>query len=183
MILHDLLRRPLAVATLAAASMTMVACTDNYDPGQRAIAGGLIGAGGGAAIGALAGGGEGAAIGALAGAGGGAAVGAATTPRRRSDGGPPSYICPNGTALPPGYPPQSCPGARPGGYATPSYPQGYPQQGYSQQGYPQGAYPQQQGYSQQSYPQQETYPPGAYPQGAAYPQSGYSQDQGGYYPQ
>ncbi|POF61692.1 hypothetical protein KMAL_27020 [Novacetimonas maltaceti] len=100
----------------------------------------------------------------------------AITPSRRrpSGGGAPSYICPNGTVLPPGYPPQSCPGARPAGYATPSY----PQQGYSQQGYPQ------EGYSQQSYPQQETYPPGAYPQGAAYPQSGYqsgySQDQGGY---
>ncbi|MFT8635471.1 MAG: hypothetical protein ABF706_09295, partial [Novacetimonas hansenii] len=92
------------------------------------------------------------------------AVGAATTPRRpRSSGGPPSYICPNGTVLPPGYSPQNCPGARPSGYgyATPSYSQGYPQEGY---------------------PQQETYPPGAYPQGSAYPQSGYSQ-QGGYYQQ
>ena len=30
---------------------SLCACTDNYDPGQRAIGGGLLGAGGGAAIG------------------------------------------------------------------------------------------------------------------------------------
>jgi hypothetical protein len=56
------------------------ACTNPYDPTQRAVGGGLIGAGTGATIGALAGGGRGAAVGALAGGLGGAALGAATTP-------------------------------------------------------------------------------------------------------
>ena len=45
------------------------ACTDPYDPGQRAIAGGVFGAGTGAAIGGIAGGGRGAATGALIGGG------------------------------------------------------------------------------------------------------------------
>lgn len=51
-----------------------------YDPGQRAVAGGLVGAGAGAALGGLAGGGRGAAVGALAGGALGAAAGASTTP-------------------------------------------------------------------------------------------------------
>ena len=51
-----------------------------YDPGNRAVAGGLVGAGAGAALGAVAGGGRGAAIGALAGGAVGAATGAVTTP-------------------------------------------------------------------------------------------------------
>ena len=51
-----------------------------YDPGQRAAAGGLVGAGAGATIGGMAGGGRGAAVGALAGGAVGAAVGASTTP-------------------------------------------------------------------------------------------------------
>jgi hypothetical protein len=51
------------------------ACTNPYDPGQRAVGGGLLGAGAGAAIGGLAGGGRGAAIGALAGGALGAAPG------------------------------------------------------------------------------------------------------------
>jgi hypothetical protein len=59
----------------------LTACTDPYDPGQRAVGGGLIGAGAGAAIGGIAGGGRGAAIGALAGGATGAVAGAATTPR------------------------------------------------------------------------------------------------------
>jgi hypothetical protein len=49
-------------------------------PGDRAVSGGLIGAGGGAALGAAAG--FNPAVGALAGAAGGAAIGAATTPAR-----------------------------------------------------------------------------------------------------
>jgi len=57
------------------------ACTNPYNPGQRAAGGALIGAGTGAALGALAGGGEGAAIGALAGGAVGAAAGYATTPQ------------------------------------------------------------------------------------------------------
>jgi hypothetical protein len=56
------------------------ACTNPYDPGQRALGGAAIGAGSGAALGAIAGGGQGAAIGALVGGGVGAATGAATTP-------------------------------------------------------------------------------------------------------
>ena len=43
------------------------ACTNPYDPVQRTIGGGLLGAGGGAAIGAIAGGGHGAALGAAVG--------------------------------------------------------------------------------------------------------------------
>ncbi len=58
------------------------ACTDPYSPGQRAVGGGLLGAGAGAAVGGLAGGGSGAAIGALGGGAVGAGVGAATTPER-----------------------------------------------------------------------------------------------------
>jgi hypothetical protein len=56
------------------------ACTNPYDPGQRVIGGGLLGAGAGAAIGAAAGGGTGAAIGAASGGALGAITGAATTP-------------------------------------------------------------------------------------------------------
>ena len=52
---------------LAALSLSMLAgCTNPYDPAQRAVGGGLLGAGAGAAIGGIAGGGHGAAIGALA---------------------------------------------------------------------------------------------------------------------
>lgn len=63
-------------------------CTDPSNPGQRAVGGGLIGAGAGAAIGALAGGGSGAAIGGLTGGALGAGTGYITTPERprRSDG-------------------------------------------------------------------------------------------------
>jgi hypothetical protein len=62
------------------AGLGLSACTDPYDPGQRAVGGGLLGAGAGAALGGIAGGGRGAAIGALAGGALGAAGGAATTP-------------------------------------------------------------------------------------------------------
>ncbi len=41
----------------------LAACTNPYDPGQRALGGGLIGAGAGAAIGAAAGGATGALVG------------------------------------------------------------------------------------------------------------------------
>ena len=59
----------------------LAACTNPYDPGQRAVGGGLIGAGTGAAVGGLAGGGRGAATGALIGGGVGALGGALTTPQ------------------------------------------------------------------------------------------------------
>ena len=70
---------PLAFAAL----LGLGACTDPYDPGQRAVGGGLLGAGAGAAIGGLAGGGRGAAIGGLTGAAVGAGTGYITTPERR----------------------------------------------------------------------------------------------------
>ncbi|SDR63696.1 hypothetical protein SAMN05444161_8704 [Rhizobiales bacterium GAS191] len=49
-------------------------------PGERAVGGGIVGAGAGALIGGAAGGGRGAAIGAVAGGATGAVVGAATAP-------------------------------------------------------------------------------------------------------
>ncbi|HEY6431164.1 MAG TPA: YMGG-like glycine zipper-containing protein [Acetobacteraceae bacterium] len=51
-----------------------------YDPGDRAAAGALVGAGAGAALGGIAGGGRGAAIGALSGGALGAIVGSSATP-------------------------------------------------------------------------------------------------------
>lgn len=62
-------------------ALSVTACTDPYSPGQRAVGGGLIGAGAGAAIGGLAGGGSGALAGGLIGGAVGAAGGAATTPQ------------------------------------------------------------------------------------------------------
>jgi hypothetical protein len=53
---------PCALAIGLALSLT--ACTDPYSPGQRAVGGGLLGAGAGAAIGGIAGGGSGAVVGA-----------------------------------------------------------------------------------------------------------------------
>ncbi|MBM9403121.1 cell envelope biogenesis protein OmpA, partial [Gluconacetobacter azotocaptans] len=67
--------RATATLALAGAVLSLAACSNPYDPGQRALGGGLIGAGGGAAIGGLAGGGTGAAIGALTGGALGAATG------------------------------------------------------------------------------------------------------------
>jgi len=72
--------RKTTCALFAALALTAAGCSNPYDPGQRAIGGGLMGAAGGAALGGLAGGGQGAALGALLGGAGGAAVGAATTP-------------------------------------------------------------------------------------------------------
>ncbi|WP_342629120.1 cell envelope biogenesis protein OmpA [Nguyenibacter vanlangensis] len=112
-------RRPLRVLGLVAAAggmLSLAACSNPYDPGQRALGGGLIGAGGGAAIGALAGGGRGAAIGALAGGAVGAATGAATTPQR-------PYYPQQGYAPPPPPPP-------PGYYGRPAYPPPPPPPGY-----------------------------------------------------
>ena len=56
------------------------ACTNPYDPVQRFVGGGLIGAGSGAAIGAAAAGGHGAALGAAVGGAVGAVTGLLTTP-------------------------------------------------------------------------------------------------------
>jgi hypothetical protein len=60
----------------------LAGCQNTYDPGQRALGGGAIGAGTGALIGGLAGGGRGALTGALIGGAVGAVGGVATTPRR-----------------------------------------------------------------------------------------------------
>lgn len=65
---------------LIAGSFLMLAGCDPYSPGQRAVGGGLLGAGAGAAIGGIAGGNAG--TGALVGGAVGAVGGAATTPRR-----------------------------------------------------------------------------------------------------
>jgi hypothetical protein len=61
-------------------ALSLTACTNPYDPVQRTIGGGLIGAGSGAAIGAAAGGGHGAALGAAVGGAVGAVGGLITTP-------------------------------------------------------------------------------------------------------
>ena len=71
------------VATLAiAGSLCLGACTNAYDPGQRAVGGALIGGAAGAGLGAIAGGGNGALIGGLAGSAVGAGTGYITTPQR-----------------------------------------------------------------------------------------------------
>ena len=62
--------------------LATAASADPYNPGERAVTGGLLGAGTGAVIGAIAGGGHGAGIGAAVGGGLGAVAGAATTPAR-----------------------------------------------------------------------------------------------------
>src|SRR3954451_13149034 len=92
-----------AVMAGLALTLGLAACTNPYDPGQRAVGGGLIGAGTGAAIGGLAGGGRGAATGALVGGAVGAVGGAVTTPDRPP---PPGYYQSSPgyyNAPPPGY--------------------------------------------------------------------------------
>ena len=92
-------KRRIAGAALGVALVLGVSgCTNPYDPGQRAIGGGLLGAGTGAALGAIAGGGHGAALGAAIGGAAGVLGGVATTPR-------PYYPPPPGYYPPPGYPP------------------------------------------------------------------------------
>jgi hypothetical protein len=88
-------------AAVLGMTLALSACTDPYDPGQRALGGGLLGAGTGAAIGGLAGGGRGAAAGALIGGGIGAVGGAVTTPRPP----PPAYYAPPPPPPPGYYPP------------------------------------------------------------------------------
>lgn len=99
---------PLAIAALA---LGLAGCTNPYDPVQRGLGGGVLGAASGAAIGAAAGGGPGAALGAAIGGATGIFGGVASTP-------PP----PPGTYY--GYPLY--------GYA----PWGYPAYGYPAYGYP-----------------------------------------------
>lgn len=76
------MKKKLLLTLALTGGLGLTACTDPYDPGQRALGGAGIGALGGAALGGIAGGGRGAAIGALAGGALGAAGGAATTPSR-----------------------------------------------------------------------------------------------------
>ena len=74
-------KRSIASGGIAAALiLALAACTNPYDPAQRAVGGGLLGAGAGAAIGGAVGGGHGAALGAAIGGATGALGGAATTP-------------------------------------------------------------------------------------------------------
>jgi hypothetical protein len=76
------MRRQITVSGVIGAVLLLAATAyaDPYNPGERAIGGGLVGAGTGAVVGAIAGGGRGAGIGALVGGGLGAVAGAATTP-------------------------------------------------------------------------------------------------------
>ncbi|RYE99162.1 MAG: cell envelope biogenesis protein OmpA [Oxalobacteraceae bacterium] len=124
------MRIKIATVLALVAGLGLTACTDPYDPGQRAVGGGLLGAGTGAALGAVAGGGCGAAIGALAGGALGAAGGAATTQAR-----PEPYYAQQ-PAYQPGYAPQPVYQPQPGyapGYAPayePAPPPGYYRRGY-----------------------------------------------------
>lgn len=72
--------RKTCLAMLALAGIGLAACGDT--PGERAVTGGLLGAGGGAAIGSLSGN---AGAGALIGGAAGAVGGAITAPPRRRD--------------------------------------------------------------------------------------------------
>ena len=75
------MKRPIEVCvTCFALILSLSACTNPYDPGQRFVGGGLLGAASGAAIGGAAGGGPGAAMGAAIGAAADAFGGVATTP-------------------------------------------------------------------------------------------------------
>jgi uncharacterized protein YcfJ len=78
------MRTQSTVASVISAGLLLAAAAyaDPYNPAERAIGGGLVGAGTGAVVGAIAGGGRGAGIGAAVGGGLGAVAGAATTPAR-----------------------------------------------------------------------------------------------------
>jgi hypothetical protein len=78
------MRKQLTIASLIGAGLVLATTTfaNPYNPAERALDGGLVGAGTGAIIGAIAGGGRGAGIGAAVGGGVGAIAGAATTPPR-----------------------------------------------------------------------------------------------------
>src|SRR6476660_2667212 len=103
-------KRAIAGAALCVMLVLGVAgCTNPYDPGQRAIGGGLLGAGTGAALGAIAGGGHGAALGAAIGVATGVLGGIATTPRPYYP--PPCYPPPGYYPPPSGYYGAPAPGA------------------------------------------------------------------------
>jgi hypothetical protein len=73
------MRKQSTVASVISAGLLLAAAAyaDPYNPAERAIGGGLVGAGTGAVIGAIAGGGRGAGIGALVGGNGQTATSAA----------------------------------------------------------------------------------------------------------
>jgi hypothetical protein len=74
-------KRSIAAGVLGAGLILgSASCTNPYDPAQRAVGGGLLGAGTGAAIGGAAAGGAGAATGAAIGGAVGAVTGVVTTP-------------------------------------------------------------------------------------------------------
>src|SRR5579875_2635406 len=110
----EMKRQLTACAVLVGMATALSACTNPYDPNQRALGGAAIGAGTGAAIGGIAGGGRGAAIGALVGGAAGAVGGAATTPTPPP---PPGYY----GGPPPGY----YQGPPPGYYQQPPPPPPY----------------------------------------------------------
>jgi hypothetical protein len=136
----------IAPYVIVASALALSACTNPYDPVQRGLGGGVLGAASGAAIGAAAGGGPGAALGAAIGGATGIFGGVASTP-------PP----PPGTYY--GYPAYGYPG-----YAQPGY--GYP----GSSGYP--AYSGSPGYGYPGYSGQPAFsgPPGyGYPGYSGYP--------------
>jgi hypothetical protein len=73
-------QRRIVQATLAAGLVSALAACNPYNPADRAVGGGLVGAGAGAAIGGAAAGGAGAATGAAVGGAVGAVTGVLTTP-------------------------------------------------------------------------------------------------------
>ncbi len=75
--------RKLTIAALAATGLSLTAC--GYSTGDRAVSGGLLGAGAGAAVGSLSGN---AGTGALIGGGAGALGGALTSPNAVNLGRP-----------------------------------------------------------------------------------------------
>ena len=113
----------IAPYAFAALALGLSACTNPYDPVQRGLGGGVLGAASGAAIGAAAGGGPGAALGAAIGGAAGIFGGVATTPPPPgSYFGYPAY----------GYPPYGYPPYRYPAYGYPPYPMpGYGYPGYS----------------------------------------------------
>src|SRR5262249_10325868 len=82
------MRKQSTIASVIVAACLVATAThaDPYNPGERALGGGLVGAGAGAVIGAIAGGGHGAGIGA---AGGGRAWGGGGGTVARPPGRPP----------------------------------------------------------------------------------------------
>jgi len=113
---------------IAASVFGLSACTNPYDPVQRGLGGGVLGAASGAAIGAAAGGGPGAALGAAIGGATGIFGGVATTPP------PPPGTYYGYPAYGYGYPGYGYPAYRYPAYGYPGYP-AYPQPGYGYPGY------------------------------------------------